>query len=173
MTAPDNDTDYTSDDDQHISKSQIKREAEALQKLGTDLIKLTDTQLKQIPLDDELRDAILLARRIQKKHEGFRRQLQFIGKLMRQRDPAPVQTALDDLNGRHQKEVAEFHEIEQWRDRIVQEGAVAIDEFCQQYPQASRDELLSLHGEHLQQQEHNKPPMASRRVFVILRKIMR
>ncbi|HAD48983.1 MAG TPA: ribosome-associated protein, partial [Idiomarina sp.] len=69
MTAPDNDTDYTSDDDQHISKSQIKREAEALQKLGTDLIKLTDTQLKQIPLDDELRDAILLARRIQKKHE--------------------------------------------------------------------------------------------------------
>lgn len=173
MSAPKNETAHSHDDEQYVSKSQIKRDAEALQKLGTDLIKLTDHQLAHIPLDDELRDAILLARRIQKKHEGFRRQLQFIGKLMRQRDAAPIQAALDDLNGHHKKEVAAFHEIEQWRDRIVQQGAVAIDEFCQQYPQANRDELLSLHREHLQQQEHNKPPMASRRIFVILRKLMR
>ena len=154
------------------SKSHTKREAEALQKLGTDLIKLTDHELKHIPLDDELLEAILLARRIQKKHEGFRRQLQFIGKLMRQRDPNPIQTALNDLKGQHQQATVAFHELEQWRDRIVKEGPAAIDALVEQYPQANKTELLALYQEHLQQQQHNKPPMASRRIFVVLRKLL-
>ena len=160
------------DDESFVSKSQIKREMDALQDLGKELIQLTDTQLKTIPLDDELRDALLLARRIRNKHEGYRRQLQFIGKLMRQRDPQPIKEALAELQGRHQQATAQFHHIEQWRDRILAEGANAIDELCQQQPEADQAQLLSLYAEHLQQQQHNKPPMASRRIFVELRKLM-
>lgn len=161
-----------SDDEHYISKSQIKREAEALQKLGVELVKLTDSQLQHIPLDDELRDAILLARRIQNKHEGYRRQMQFIGKLMRQRDPQPLQAALNELQGQQQKATTEFHQIEQWRDRIIAEGATAIDDLCERYPDADRSLLLTLHQEHLQQRQHNKPPMASRRLFVVLRQLL-
>ena len=101
------------------SKSERKRQVEALQKMGTELVDLTDAQLKSIPLDEELRNAVLLARKIKNKHEGYRRQLQFIGKLMRQRDVAPIEQAMERLNAFHQQTVNQFHAVEQQRDLLL------------------------------------------------------
>lgn len=67
-----------------VSKSEIKRDAEVLKKLGAELVALSKTQLERIPLDEQLLEAILLAQKI--KREGLRRQLQLIGKLLRARD---------------------------------------------------------------------------------------
>ncbi|MGM0525340.1 MAG: ribosome biogenesis factor YjgA [Pseudomonadota bacterium] len=159
-------------DEPFISKSQAKREMDALQVTGLELVKLTDNQLKTIPLDDELHDAILLARRIQNKHEGFRRQMQFIGKLMRQRDVQPITEALDQLKGNHRKTTAYFHSIEQWRDRILSQGEEAIQELCESQPTADPQQLRHYCHEHQQQLQHNKPPMASRQLFVYLRQLM-
>ena len=79
------------------SKSERKRQMTALQELGTRLVDLSDTQLKKIPIEDSrLEEAIAEARRI-KAWGGLRRQLQYIGKIMRQIDPAPIQQALDEL----------------------------------------------------------------------------
>ena len=98
---PENDIDKDEDDEIiWVSKSEIKRDAEALKDLGAELVDLGKNALDKIPLDVDLRAAIELAQRIKK--EGRRRQLQLIGKMLRQRDPEPIQTALDKLNNRPQ-----------------------------------------------------------------------
>ena len=92
-----------------VSKSEIKRDAEALKKLGAELVALSKTQLERIPLDEQLLEAILLAQKI--KREGLRRQLQLIGKLLRARDPEPITTALDKLKNRHNQQVVILHKL--------------------------------------------------------------
>ena len=96
-----------------VSKSEIKRDAEVLKKLGAELVALSKTQLERIPLDEQLLEAILLAQKI--KREGLRRQLQLIGKLLRARDPEPITTALDKLKNRHNQQVVLLHKLEDLR----------------------------------------------------------
>jgi len=84
---------YDDDEIYYITKSQQKREAEAQQDIGEKLIALVPSQLAKIPMDDMLRDAILLAQRIRGKREGYRRQVQLVGKLMRQRDTTAIVTS--------------------------------------------------------------------------------
>ncbi len=81
-----------------VSKSEIKRDAEELKRLGAELVDLGKNSLDKIPLDDDLRAAIELAQRIKK--EGRRRQLQLIGKMLRARDEDPIRQALDKLKNR-------------------------------------------------------------------------
>ncbi|EBR9282121.1 ribosome-associated protein, partial [Salmonella enterica subsp. enterica serovar Neukoelln] len=100
-----------------VSKSEIKRDAEVLKKLGAELVALSKTQLERIPLDEQLLEAILLAQKI--KREGLRRQLQLIGKLLRARDPEPITTALDKLKNRHNQQVVLLHKLEDLRERLV------------------------------------------------------
>jgi ribosome-associated protein len=110
------------------SKSAKKREQLALQSLGERLVTLTDSQLAGMPLDEELRDAVLLARRL-KSNGALRRQRQLIGKLMRRTDALPIHAALEAMGRQHGKDTRVLHEAEQWRDRIVQDGAAALAEF--------------------------------------------
>ena len=83
-------------DDTKPSKSARKRAYLALQKLGEELITLRESDLQAIPLDEELRDAVLEARRM-KAHGALRRQKQYIGKLMGRIDPEPIREALARL----------------------------------------------------------------------------
>jgi len=80
-------------DDTKPSKSARKREHIALQKLGEELISLRETEIEALPIDDDLREAVLAARRI-RANGALRRQKQYIGKLMRQVDPEPIRAAL-------------------------------------------------------------------------------
>ena len=157
------------DDDEIIwvSKSEIKRDAEALKDLGAELVDLGKNALDRIPLDEDLRAAIELAQRIKK--EGRRRQLQLIGKLLRQRDPEPIQTALDKLKNRHNQQVALFHKLEQLRDRLIDDGDLAITEVINLYPKADRQQLRALIRNAKKEREGNKPPKSARQIFQYLR----
>ena len=107
------------------SKSARKRESTALQELGEELIGLSDSVFSQLELPETLRDAILAARRIT-SHGALLRQRQYIGRLMRTIDAAPVRAVIDRHQLRQRSSGVRFHRIEEWRDRLVREGAPAI-----------------------------------------------
>ncbi|MDN6633226.1 MAG: ribosome-associated protein [Enterobacterales bacterium] len=167
---PENDIDKDEDDEIiWVSKSEIKRDAEALKDLGAELVDLGKNALDKIPLDADLRAAVELAQRIKK--EGRRRQLQLIGKMLRQRDPEPIQTALDKLNNRHNQQVALFHKLEQIRDRLIDEGDDVIAIVLDLYPQADRQQLRSLIRNAKKEKATNKPPKSARQIFQYLREL--
>ena len=161
------------DDDIELpkSKSQLKREMNALQELGTAIVKLSDKDLAKIPLPESLSDAIDEARRI-KSHGALRRQMQFIGRLMRDVDPEPIQQALDAIRLCGQQSTARFHAMEQWRNRLINEGQSALDEFIGQYPQADRQQLRQLMLNATREAKQEKPPKSARSLFKLIREII-
>lgn len=100
----------------------------ALQDLGEELLRLTPAKLRKLPIPQELIEAVELAQRIANSREGLRRQRQFIGKLMREIDAAPLRDALSADGARHRGEVATMHAAEHWRTRLLEEPA-ALAEF--------------------------------------------
>ncbi|WP_279025676.1 ribosome biogenesis factor YjgA [Gibbsiella quercinecans] len=159
------------DDDEIIwvSKSEIKRDAQALKDLGVELVELGKNALERIPMDDDLRAAVELAQKIKK--EGRRRQLQLIGKMLRARDVEPIQTALDKLKNRHNQQVALFHKLETLRDNLVEQGDDAIPTILELYPQADRQQLRALVRNAQKEKAGNKPPKAYRQIFQYLREL--
>jgi len=115
------------------SKSQRKRDMTALQALGEELLALQPSKLLALPLPPALADAIELARRIT-SHEGLRRQRQYIGRLMRDVDPAPIRAALDRDGAGHRAEVAAMHAAERWRERLLADPRV-LAEFLERFPE--------------------------------------
>ena len=99
-----------------VSKSEIKRDAEDLKQLGEKLVNLTKANLTKVPLDDSLKDAIELAQRLQK--EARRRQLQYIGKLLRSIDAEPIREALEKIENKHNQQQAMLHKLEILRDEL-------------------------------------------------------
>ncbi len=114
-------------------------------------------------------DAIELAQRIKK--EGRRRQLQLIGKMLRNRDVDPIRQALDKLKNRHNQQVALFHKLEQIRDRLIDDGDDAIAEVLNLWPDADRQQLRSLIRNAKKEKEGNKPPKSARLIFQYLREL--
>lgn len=165
--------DFEDDDEEiiYVSKSQLKRESHALQALGEELVELPAVKLEKIPLPDELADAITLARRI-KQRGGRKRQLQYIGKLMRKIDAEPIEQAMDKLKGEAAQETARLHKLEQWRDRLLDEGDDALAELLQEWPAADRQHLRQLMRNAQREKKQNKPPKSARELFRYLRELM-
>lgn len=153
------------------SKSQLKREMTALQKLGEELVNLTASQLKAIDLPESLREAITQARNINAR-EGRRRQLQFIGRLMRDIDSVPVQNAIDKLKNQHHQNTTQFHKVEQWRDRLLSDDKAALSELISTYPTAEHQQLHQLIRNTKKEADANKPPKSARLLFKYLRKLI-
>ena len=152
-----------------VSKSEIKRDAEELKRLGGELVELGKNSLDKIPLDEDLRAAIELAQKIKK--EGRRRQMQLIGKMLRSRDEEPIRTALDKLKNRHNQQVALFHKLEVLRDRLVEQGDDVIPEVLTLYPAADRQQLRAMIRNAQKEKATNKPPKAYRQIFQYLREL--
>jgi ribosome-associated protein len=150
-----------------VSKTEMKHDMIELQKLGEDLVELKPTVLEKFPLPEKLADAIRDAQRF--KHEAKRRQLQYIGKLMRRIDPEPILAALDKHRNKHAQATAILHRLEDQRDHIIQEGDSAIEEVMVQYPDADRQRLRQLARQALKEQKAGKSPKASREIFQILK----
>ncbi|PKF50822.1 ribosome biogenesis factor YjgA [Enterovibrio nigricans] len=150
-----------------VSRSEMKRDMEELQKLGEELVSLKPGILAKFPLDDDLRDAVIDAQRFEK--EARRRQLQLIGKMMRTRDPEPIQAALDLLRNKHSQQSIELKKIEKMRDRLIAEGDKAINDVVATHPTADRQKLRQLARQAKKELEGNKPPKASREIFQILK----
>jgi len=114
--------------DSKPSKSARKREQQELQSLGEQLILLGDDELASLALDERLSDAVRNARSM-KAHGALRRQKQLIGKLMRDLDPEQIRVALVELRADDARDRQLFARAEKWRDRLIREGAAALDDF--------------------------------------------
>ena len=151
-----------------ISKSQKKRDAEALRKLGVKLIELSTAKLDTLPLTDQLRQAILDAKLI-KSHGATRRQAQLIGKLMRNADSEAILNAYEALVAEDGAQTAAFHELEQWRERLINEGKEALTEFIDGYQPADVQQLRQLVKKAVDEQNAGKHLGASKALFRFLR----
>lgn len=152
------------------SKSRRKADAHALQALGAELVALNRNQLAQVDLPELLRDAVEAAQRIH-AHEGRRRQLQYIGKLMRNVDAAPIRAKIDGWKSVSVEETARLHLIERWRDRLIEDPA-ALQALASEYPLSDLQQLRTLIRNTQREREHNKPPKSYRALFQLLRDII-
>jgi ribosome-associated protein len=154
-------------DDAYVSKTRRKKDMQALQELGEQLVALGNDRLAQLDLPESLLDAVKEAKRIT-KFGALSRQMQYIGKLMRDVDPTPIRAKLDEWAG-HSKELnAKFHRLEKLRERLLEDDK-ALGEVAEQYPQADLQHLRALIRNARQEQLANKPPKSSRALFKALR----
>ena len=151
------------------SKTRLKREMEALQDLGATLVALDPPRLRELDLPERLADAIALARGIT-KHEARRRQMQYVGRLMRDVDPEPIRAALDRWNEVPRAQKARFAALETWRTRLLEDPS-AIDRFVSEHPAADRVELARAIAAARQGAEGSSAPRAARELFRLLRRV--
>jgi ribosome-associated protein len=152
------------------SKSQLKRDSQALQDMGSQLVDMPEGKLQKFDLPENLRDAIYEARRLNSR-EAKRRHLQYIGKLMRTVDIDLIIHTLEKMDHQSQTYRQHFAQLEDWRDRLINQGAPVIEDFIQHYPQADRQQLRNLQRQANREKESNKPPAAARKLFAYLREI--
>lgn len=152
-----------------VSKTEMKRDMEALQKLGEELVNLTPNALAKIPLDDDMHAAVKDAQRF--KNEARRRQLQYIGKQMRYIDLDPIQAALDKLNNKHSQTTVELKKLEQKRDKLITNGDSMINAILVDHPDADRQRLRQLVRQANKEKEQEKPAKAYREIFKYLKEL--
>jgi len=152
------------------SKSERKRAMHELQALGERLVELDAGRLAELALPERLADAIAQARGIT-RHEGRRRQLQFIGKLMRDVDPEPLKAALARSQRSSNAARARFAQVERWRDRMLAE-ADALVQFLDAYPGANRAALAALVHDARGERSRGSPPHKSRALFRAITKVV-
>ena len=152
------------------SKTRRKHDMHALQQLGVALIALDPKRLATLDLPEALFDAIALARTIT-RHEARRRQMQYIGRLMRDIDAAPLRAALAGWAEGPRRERARFALLERWRDRIL-DDADGLQAFVAEYPGAPRDALAALVTGVRDERARGAPPRKSRALFRELARIV-
>lgn len=151
------------------SKSQKKRDMHALQEMGAALAALPQERLNRIEMPEDLREALREAQRLT-KHEARRRQMQYIGRLMRDIDPAPIREALDAVRGASALETARQHRLERLRERLLEDEAV-LTEIGTAHPGADITRLKQLRRGALHEREAGKPPKNYRELFRALREL--
>jgi ribosome-associated protein len=152
--------------DELPSKTQRKKQMHELQDLGAELVELNEQQLASIELPERLLDAVVEARQIT-RFEARRRQLQYIGKLMRSIDPEPIRERIDAYKAVSIAQTARLHRIERWRARLL-EDETALTELLTAYPQIDATQLRLLMRNALREREAGQPPKSFRALFQLL-----
>jgi ribosome-associated protein len=152
------------------SKTKIKKQMHDLQKIGEQLAALNKDQLNELDLPENLRDAINEVKRIT-KFGAISRQMQYIGRLMRDVDPAPIVAKMEVWNGTSRQHIAWLHQVENWRDRLLAEPD-SLTELLAAHPQADAQRLRTLIRNAIKEKELNKPPKSFRELFQVLRDII-
>lgn len=158
------------DDDAGPSKTRRKHDMHALQDLGEALIALDPQRLDALDLPERLVDAIAQARSI-RAHEGRRRQIQFIGKLMRTVDPEPVRAAIALWTSGSDSERELFARLERWRERVLA-ADTELDALLQEHPAADRAALAVLIRDARTERERGGPPHRYRELFRALKTVL-
>ena len=152
------------------SKSELKRQSNELQKLGEQLIDAPRDRVKRVPMPDEVKDAILMAQTIT-NHEGRRRQLQYVGKMMRSLDEeevAVIQRTIESWKGTSKAEAAALHALERRREKLLADDK-ALTQLLGEHPELDAQQLRTLIRNARKEQAENKPPKAYREIFQILK----
>ncbi len=163
-------TEFYDEEGNWVSKTQRKKECDAMQEIGERMIQLNHEELSQIEMDDELRRAVEEAQRM-KSHGALKRQRQYIGKLIRGLDAETLSTQLDKVLHKHDIYNAEFKRLEKWRDTLLEEGDQGINDFVEHYPLTDRHHLRQLVRNAHREKKANKPPTAYRQIFKYIREI--
>jgi len=153
-----------------ISKTKLKAEADAVQAIGKKLVDLPKDKLHKLNLPEALYEAVMEAKRI-KANGAIRRQMQYLGRLMRDIDPTQIVDQLQRWEGKHNEENARFHGMERWRTRLLSD-AQAVSAFLETYPQADSQQLRTLIRNAQREEAANKPPKSSRELFKLIRDIV-
>ncbi|MEM9303423.1 MAG: ribosome biogenesis factor YjgA [Pseudomonadota bacterium] len=162
--------DFPEDALDEISKSQRKRDAQALQALGQRLIGLKRAQLDQIPLSDRVREAIEGAQRITQRI-ARKREMQYVGKLLRDVDAGPIEAAVAKLDATGVNERLRQHRLEQWRDALIEAGDPVLQQLVEVSAAADRQQLRQLLMTARRERDRGKPPAAARQLFKVLREL--
>lgn len=149
------------------SKSQRKRDMVALQKLGESLLALAPEQLDRLDLPEDLAEAVRFHHTLKDK-EARRRQLQFIGTVMRKIDPEPLRQAMDELDQLRYQQAEEFHQIEEWRDALVDGDREVLTELVGRFG-LDPQQLNRLARQAAAEKEAGKPSKNGRALFRLLR----
>jgi len=154
------------------SKSQLKRDMTALQKLGAELIAEPRERVKRVPMPEDVRDAILECQQIT-DHEGRRRQLQYVGKKMRtleDEEVALIRKTIDSWKQPSRAETAALHAIERRRDKLLADDG-ALTDLRAQYPDLDVQQMRTMIRNARREQAENKPPKAYREIFQALKQL--
>jgi ribosome-associated protein len=151
------------EDDDFISKSRRKRESHALQDLGEALVILPAEQLARIELPEKLRNAVVEARTIT-RHEARRRQMQYIGKLMRTIDAGPIRAQVEAIHAPSEQATALFHLAERWRAELLA-GEAALAGFAREFPAADIGNVTRLVAQAKAERESGRAPKYFRELF--------
>ena len=159
-------------DDELLSRTQIKKQMLALQALGKRLTEFNPEQLDKLPLSERLRSAIDEARLIKPRTTAQKRHLQFIGKILRTEDDTEaLEQAMGLYEAGQQAHTQTFHKLERWRDRLIQEGNAALQAYIEEYPAADIQHLRQLIRNAQKELKMEKPPASARKLFKYLREI--
>ncbi len=161
--------DQPEQDPEYKSRTQIKREVEALQELGKKLINQKADVIAKLPLSDSLIAALQEAKRIH-QNEAKRRHLQYIGKLMRDVDIEQICELIDRQEAGTKAHVQYFHQLENWRDRLLKEDS-EISAFLEAFPNGDRQHVRQLVRNANREEKNNKPPASARKLFKYIREL--
>ena len=162
---------HTEEDGQtEISKSQRKRAMDELKKLGMELLEFSDDALRQLQLPETLLEALRTGKRIT-SNNARKRQMQYIGKLLKDIDATPLYAAVDARDHQHATHTREFHQIEELRDKLILEGDRALPAVLAVFPHTDRQHLRKLLRQARKEQETGQPPRAARLLFRYLREL--
>ncbi|MBU0500459.1 MAG: DUF615 domain-containing protein [Gammaproteobacteria bacterium] len=150
------------------NKSAQKREMVALQKLADRLLTFSEQRLAPLGLSERTTQALAEGRRI-KALDARRRQQRFLAKLLSGEELEPVDRFLEAIDGRNAASNRHFHELELWRDRLIDEGDEALEGLLEEQPQADRQQLRQLIRAAKRERELERPPAAARKLFKFLR----
>ena len=153
------------DEENFISKSQKKRDMLALQAVGGELVLLSNEVINKLALPEELRTAVLEAKRIPKsKYGGMKRQMQYIGRIMREIDADPIILQLASLKAPSKKQTALHHLAERWRERVLEDDT-ALNAFANEFPNADRALLAKLALAAKDDKANSRPPKNYRLLY--------
>ena len=158
------------DEDEFISKTQRKKQMTDLQKVGAELVRLSPEQLARIEMPESLREAVLACKRFT-KHEAIRRQMQYIGRIMRDIDAGPIAAQLAEIEAPSKRQSALFHVAERWRADLLDEPD-AVARFVKEFPEADPHRLRSLADEAREERRASKPPRSYRELFHVLNALL-
>ncbi len=150
------------------SKSQLKREMLALQALGEKIIALPEPQRARLPLSEDMLAAVEETSRI-RSHEGRRRHMQYVGKVMRREDIDAIQAVFNEFEQEKLRRDHAFHRLEQWRDRLVEGDGEALEAFIAEHPHVDRQALRQLIRNAQSERQRGKPPTNARKLYQLIR----
>ncbi|MDH5184842.1 MAG: DUF615 domain-containing protein [Gammaproteobacteria bacterium] len=159
------------DEDDIISRSEIKRDLKALQDLAKELIELKDQQLAKLPLNDIVLAAIVESRRIT-QHIARKRHLKYVTKQLRELDEEALRHGMSVLKDQDNVANARFHHMEKWRDRLIEGGDDVLKALLDEYPHAERQQLRQLIRNAQREKLANQPPKSARALFKLIRELM-